>query len=146
MLRHRCDVHNLSTVVRQTGLQGDDIMQNRSAVYRGAAPAIFALFFAAVVGFWAYNLGFAHGIAQHLPPEARAYPWTYYRPWGGGPFVGLFFVLFWFAALRFFIGGGPWRRGWGGYYGGPRDVPPMFDEWHRRVHERDSSTPPPART
>jgi hypothetical protein len=150
MLRQPPGVHNPSTVVGQTAIEGDDIMQDRSPANRWA-PAVFALFFAAIVGLavgtWAYNLGLSHGLAERLPPpSAGAYPWAYYRPWGFGPFFPLLFLLFWFAALRFLFRGGPWRRGWGGYYGGrlPHDVPPMFEEWHRRAHERESSTPPPA--
>jgi hypothetical protein len=120
-------------------------MQDRSGVYRWA-PAVFGLLLAVVVGVWAYNLGLSHGLAEQLPPpSAGVYPWGYYRPWGFGPFFPLLFLAFWFFALRFFIRGGPWRRGWGGYYGGrSHGVPPMFEEWHRRAHERDSPAPPPA--
>ena len=57
-------------------------MQDRSAVSRWL-PAVFGLFFAAIVGIWAYDLGLSHGIAQQLPPPpAGVYPWAFYRPWG----------------------------------------------------------------
>ena len=114
-------------------------MQDRSAVSRWV-PALFALFLATVVGFWAYNLGLHQGLAQQLPPPpAGVIPWAYYRPWGFGPFFPLLFLAFWFFVIRFAIfGGRPWRRGWDRYYDGwPHGVPPMFDEWHRRAHERD---------
>ena len=42
-------------------------MHDRSAVHRWL-PAVFGLFLAAIVGFWAYDLGLSHGIAQQLPP------------------------------------------------------------------------------
>jgi hypothetical protein len=141
MLRQPSGVHNPSTVAGQHVIQGDDIMHDQSRVSRWA-PALFALFFAAIVGIWAYDLGLSQGLADRLPPPA-AYPWAYYRPWGLGPIFPLFFLVFWFAALRFAFRGGPWRRGWGGYYGGRLNgVPPMFEEWHRRAHEQERSTPP----
>jgi hypothetical protein len=109
---------------------------------------------ALVVGVTAYNLGFSHGVAQQLPAGAAGpYPWPY-RPWGFG--FGVFVpVLFFFLLLRVLFWGGPWRRGWygayAGHYGhygrgcypaGAPGVPPMFEEWHRRAHERDSERPP----
>jgi hypothetical protein len=117
-------------------------MQNRSGVYRWG-PAVAALGLAAVVGVWTYNIGLAQGLAAHLPPpDGPPYPWAYYRPWGVGPFFPLFVLLFWFFGLRFLIRGrGPgW---WGGYHGdSSRGVPPMFEEWHRRSHERQAAPPP----
>jgi len=117
-------------------------MQDRSAVHRWL-PAVLGLFFAMIVGIWAYDLGLSHGIAQQLPPPpAGAYPWAFYRPWGFGPFFPLVFLAFWFFVLRiFFFRGGPWRRGWRGYYDDGQHVPPMFEEWHRRAHERSSQPP-----
>ena len=56
----------------------------------------------------------------------------------------LFFLAFWFFVLRiFFFRGGPWRRGWRGYYDDRQDVPPVFEEWHRRAHERNNQPPSP---
>jgi hypothetical protein len=119
-------------------------MLDRPALNRWL-PAVLGLFFATIVGFWAYNLGLAHGLAQQLPPPpAGVQPWAYYRPWGFGPFFPVFFLVFWFFVFRLLLfRGGPWRRAWGRYYDGRfSDVPPMFDEWHRRAHEREN--PPPA--
>jgi hypothetical protein len=118
-------------------------MEDRSAVSRWL-PALFGLVLATIVGFWAYNVGWSHGLAQQLPPPpAGVNPWAYYRPWGFGPFFSLLFLVFWFFVVRFlFFRGGPWRRGWGGYYDGrPHGVPPMFEEWHKRAHERDRQPP-----
>ena len=124
-------------------------MNGPSRSGRWAAFLITALI-AIVVGIAAYNLGFSHGIAQQLPAAAAgavAYPWPY-RPWGFG-FGFLFPLLFLFLLFRVLLWRGPWRGGWhgGGYYGrgcypgGPAGVPPMFDEWHRRAHERDKERP-----
>jgi hypothetical protein len=129
-------------------IEGDDTMQDRLGVQRWA-PALFALFFAAIVGYWAYNMGLAHGIAEQLPPAAAGVPpWPYYyhRPWGFGPLFPLLFLGFWLFVLRFAVRGGRRRGGWGGYHGdGTHDVPPMFEEWHRRAHQRDAQAAPGAK-
>jgi hypothetical protein len=127
-------------------------MNGPSRGNRGARLIVGALI-ALVVGVIAYNLGFSHGLAQQLPAgTAGPYPWPY-RPWGFG-FGFLLPLLFVFLLLRVLWWGGPWRRGWHGGYGGYYErgcypagapgVPPAFDEWHRRAHERDQqpSSPP----
>jgi hypothetical protein len=109
--------------------------------------ALFAVGLAAVVGTWTYHLGFTQGLATQLPASATGpYPWAIYRPWGFGPFFPLFFLFSWFVAIRVFTRGGRWRGGWGGYYYDRRGVPPMFEEWHRRVHEQEArpASPPSA--
>jgi hypothetical protein len=65
----------------------------------------------------------------------------YYRPFGFFGFLfPLAFLFLAFAALRFLFGRRRWgwRRGWVGHEYGPggTGVPPMFEEWHRRAHER----------
>ena len=107
--------------------------------FRGAAVAGILLLtaIAAIVG---YNVGFSHGLAQQLAAQggqfpAYPYPYGLYRPWGFGfGFPILFFILFWFVVARAFF----WRRRWRHAYGYPgwQSVPPAFDEWHRRAHER----------
>jgi hypothetical protein len=116
--------------------------------YRWVA-VIVTLVVAAMVGFFAYNAGVAHGIATAGQPitggAALVPPYAYgwYRPWGFGfGFFGPFlFILLWLFVLRGIFWGGPWRR-FGcygrGYYGGPAG----FDEWHRRAHERMTSKEP----
>jgi hypothetical protein len=87
------------------------------------------------VGVVAYDAGLTRGAAEAaaaagtLPPYA--FGWGWYRPWGFG--FPLFFFLFWLVLARAAFWGGPWRRRWY-YHGG--DVPPAFDDWHRRAHER----------
>jgi hypothetical protein len=118
---------------------------------RNYGPSRWAMFLvaailAALVGFFAYNAGVAHGVATSqqvavggagtVPPYAW-YGW--YRPWGFGFFGPLLFIALWFFVLRGLFWGGPWRRYgcYGGYYG----APPTFDEWHRRAHERMTKEP-----
>lgn len=100
----------------------------------------------AAVGFWAYQAGVAHGVAQSgkivAPPSGPyPYPYPYYgwhRPWGFGFFFVpiLFFIFFGVFARALF-----WRRAWyGGGYGpcGPRG---RFEEWHRQAHAREGEAP-----
>jgi len=100
------------------------------------------------VAFYSYNLGVARGVTQAVAeraiaaaPGGAAAPVVFYpRPWGFGfgffPFFPFLFILFAAFALRGLF----WRRAWyAGRYGygcGRRGVPPAFDEWHRRAHER----------
>jgi hypothetical protein len=111
------------------------------------ARVLFGVLLAVVVAMVAYNVGFSHGVAQHVAaPPAGAYPWPAPHPWGFGFFPVVFFLLFWFFALRLLFWGFAGRRGWrygrgcgpgyGHGYGGG-GLPPVFDEWHRRAHERD---------
>jgi hypothetical protein len=126
-------------------------MQERSTASRWV-PAAFAVISALAVGLWAYDLGLSRGLAAQLPPPANGvYPWAYYRPWGFGPIFPLFFLAFWFFVVRFafrgpFRGGwrgGPGYGGWGsGYPDRLADVPPAFDEWHRRAHAADRDRSP----
>ena len=95
------------------------------------------------VGFYAYNMGVAHGIAESGRIAAVAAPGgpvpvvpIGLMPWRFGfglfPFFPLFGILFWILVLRALF----WRRPWWGYRGyyGYRGMPPMFEEWHRRAH------------
>ena len=70
------------------------------------------------------------------------YAYGWHRPWGFGffPFFPFLFILLWFVLLRGFF----WRGrygGWHGYY--DEGVPPRFEEWHRRAHQRDAAPPAP---
>lgn len=101
--------------------------------------ALAAVVFAAFVGIASYNAGVSHGLA--MAPEAGRMvgPYGWYRPWPGfffGPFV---LILFWVLVARTFFWRGFYRRRWS--YAGPHDVPPAFDEWHRRAHERAGDRP-----
>ena len=103
-----------------------------------AAAVLMVVLLSTVAAIVAYNLGFSHGLAQQLAAQGGQvppYPYGWYRPWGFGlGFPILFFILLWFVLARAFFWGRRWHYG----YGHPawRGVPPMFDEWHRRAHER----------
>jgi hypothetical protein len=118
---------------------------------RSPLRAIFYLLLvlagAAAVGFWAYQAGVQHAIADAgrlaaIPPEAgtRIYVMPWPGPWHGG-FFPIFPLIFGFIFLAFLL------RGWRGRGGcGPRwrdGVPPAFDEWHRRAHDRMNGAAPP---
>jgi hypothetical protein len=117
---------------------------------------------AAIVGLaaFAYYAGVAHGTTQTALLNAGAAPapvYPYYGMWYGYPFFGflgclvpLFLFFMAFIALRGLLfhgrgGCGMRHHGpWGGYPGGGRqdwkeNVPPMVEEWHRKMHEGASS-------
>ncbi len=119
----------------------------RSPVSIGAIVGLGALV-AIVVGAVTYNLGVAHGLAVGgqvpvaAPGPYSPYGYGWYHPWGFGFLYPFLFFGLWFLAFRVLFWGGPWRRH--RYYAGRRELPPMFDEWHRRAHERMSTDRPPA--
>lgn len=106
------------------------------------------------IAFFAYQAGMAQGspVTIEAPsggsvPAPYPYPYygmPFYRPWGWGWGFGCFGILiplflFFLAikAFRFAFWGprwgwhhqhGLWGRGWNG------DVPPMFEEWHKKAH------------
>ena len=121
----------------------------------GWVAALAAVVLAAFVGYFAYNAGVAHGVVTSqqisaggatapaaVPPAAVYwYGYGWHRPWGFGFFPFFFLLFFFFWVLRAAAWGGPWRRYrcyGGGYYS---DLPPSFDEWHRRAHERMTKEP-----
>ena len=132
-------------------------MENRFGT-RVLFGVLLAAVVAAAVGFSAYNAGVTRGLAESgrfavaapaapgatapAVPYAYAYPYPYmwHRPWGFGfGFFPFFFVLLCFFLLRRAFWGGP-RWGWHHYRDG---VPPRFEEWHRRAHQRDASPAAP---
>lgn len=122
--------------------------------------------------FTAYNAGVAQGMVAtgklvvpsgdgSVAPAAPFYPpYGFFRPYGFHPFGGgfgflgclvpLFFIFLIFAAFRFAFRphwgrgwGGPGMRGWDPSSG---DVPERIKEMHRKMHEQENQTPPPAAT
>jgi hypothetical protein len=97
-----------------------------------------------------YNAGLAQGVAtsgQLAGPEGQslANPYYYapfYRPWGFWPF-GIFFPLLFVFLIFLGIRGlffRSWRhhdnwRGRGWREPGQHGIPPMVEEWHRKMHE-----------
>ena len=109
-----------------------------SGWFRGAV-FLGILLLSATAAVVAYNIGVSHGLAQQLAAQGTQlppypYPYGWYRPWGFGfGFPILFFVLIWLVVVRGLFWGRRWRHG---YYAGGHGVPPAFEEWHRRAHDR----------
>ncbi|MBI3537228.1 MAG: hypothetical protein HY070_06700 [Chloroflexi bacterium] len=92
------------------------------------------------VGVYAYNAGIAQGVIDSgklTAPVPNPYFGFGYHPFGFGAF-GCFapllflFLIFGLMRLVFFRGHYGWR---GRMMHGEKDVPPMFEEWHKRAHE-----------
>jgi hypothetical protein len=147
-------------------------MEN-GAGWRRVAIALVFVGLAAAVGAAAYHFGMSQGFTAGLAYGGRAlveqpnaaagaaaaatpgappvYPYAW--AWGysghywhhGGFFFPLLGFVFLFLLLRMLFwhrhGPGYWHRGWHHRYDG---VPPHFEEWHRRAHERDASQDKPA--
>ena len=102
------------------------------------------------IAFFAFQAGVARGspiTIEAAEDQIAPMPYPYYG-WGGhyhhpfgfgfGFFGFLILLLLFFAALRalrFLFWGarwgrhhGPWGRGW------ENGVPPMFEEWHKKMH------------
>ena len=98
---------------------------------------------------YAYNMGLTQGMATNVKldvPTTGAVPYPYfYAPFGMHGFgsfgflsclVPLFFFFVLFGVMRMVF----WRARWGGMHhrkweGG---VPPMAEEWHRKMHEQQA--------
>ncbi|MCL4490094.1 MAG: hypothetical protein M1570_18475 [Chloroflexi bacterium] len=109
--------------------------------------AIILIVAAVGLGVYVYNVGVAQGLAQSgklSAPETGTLPYPYYgpfffRPFGFGfGFLGflfpLFFIFLIFALLRGIFLGGHWGRH-RRYWREDGEVPPQFEEWHRKAHE-----------
>ena len=115
-------------------------MQRR---WRRWLGALFAIALVVLAGVYVYDLGVAHGLREGAAATGAAGGYTPYfgwgRPWGFG-FFPFFFILLWFVVVRGLLWRGRWWHGPGGRgHGsddGRRGVPPAFEEWHRRAHDR----------
>jgi hypothetical protein len=103
------------------------------------------------LGGYAYSIGMMQGLAQSgrlLAPSGGDAPAPYYaspsfyRPFGFGfgafgCLLPLLFFFLVFALVRGIFWGGRW--GWHGHRGmhgmTENGVPPMLEEWHRKMHE-----------
>ena len=107
------------------------------------------------IGFFAYQAGTIHAVTGNVQVPAPVNGMPYYpffwHPFFGVSILGLLFGLFLlsaaFIAFRVMI----WGPRWGGRHPGhgsmgqrywENGVPPMFSEWHRRMHssQPDEST------
>jgi hypothetical protein len=99
------------------------------------------------VVFFAFNAGVAQGVMQSdkLPaPTTGAVPSPYYygapflfHPFGFG-FLGWLMPLFFLFVVFGFLRAIFWHARWGGWRHHRRwenEYPPMFEEWHRKMHE-----------
>jgi hypothetical protein len=108
------------------------------------------------IGAYAYNIGMAQGLAQKVQAPAGGpvqMPYLRYgHPFFGfgfglfGCLVPLFLIFLVFGSMRALFWHGPmgWRamhhRRWGWHDENGREVPPFFDEWHRRAHAEPQET------
>ena len=112
-------------------------MGNKTVLW--IAIGLLAIATMAGIGYYAYNAGLAHAIAESGRTAASgAAPVVVWPRWGFGfgffPFFPIFFfILLWVVLLRgLFWRGRRWGGGCGYEYGS--GVPPQFEEWHRRAH------------
>jgi hypothetical protein len=128
-------------------------MHDRSPV-RAIVLLLLVLAGAAAIGIGAYNAGVQQGVAEAsravaVPPEGTPHVYVWLGPWHGGYFP-VFPLFFGFLIVVFLLRGLSWGGRWGGRGCGPRrgdGVPPAFEAWHRRAHERMAgASPPPERT
>ena len=130
---------------------------NRSIVFR-IVMALVLIGAVCALGALAFNAGMMQGLAQNTQAQAGSpavapYP-LYIMPYGypfwfGGfglgffivPFIGLF-IIFGIMRAIFWHSRPGWRRmhgGWGSTDETGNAVPPMIEEWHRRMHEGQST-------
>lgn len=135
----------------------------RGRFWFGIIAALLLLGLVAGVGVMAYNAGVMQGMlvtntavteGTTVPVAPFVTPWMMHRPFAFGfgflaCLVPFFFVLTFFALMRFVFRGPHYHRGWGGpgMYGKwnteDGNLPPHIVEWHRKLHEQEN-TPPPA--
>ena len=133
---------------------------NRKIIFGGLLVQILAVS-AVGLGAYAYNAGIAQGLAQSgklVAPSDGALPYLvhpgafYFGPpgFGFGCFgllVPLAFLFLFFSVMRGFMGHG-WghRHAWRSEGPWSKDVPPVFEEWHKRAHGQspEEGAQPPA--
>jgi len=130
-------------------------MHDRSP-FRAIVLLLLALAGAAAIGVGAYQAGVQHGVVEAgrtaaVPVEGTSHiyvvPGAWHGPWHGG-FFPLFPLIVAFVLIAFVVRGRGWRgRGRPDRHTRIRrgdGVPPAFEEWHRRAHERMAGSPPPS--
>jgi len=105
------------------------------------------------LGYYAYQMGLAQGAAQGAQAGAAAaapyywYPHPFFAPfWGLGCLIPLVLLLLVFGGMRAMFWRGRmmdrehWRERWHERWS-ERGVPPMVEEWHKRMHEQKTDGP-----
>jgi hypothetical protein len=137
--------------------QGEKMNKGTAIVFRVVLALVII---GAIIGLgvYAYNIGLTQGVVQNTQIEAgKTVPAPYFgmpyrwHAMGGfgcfGVLVPLFLLFVIFCAFRGLFGyrsygwhhmhGGPWgMHRMGGNWDPDKDVPPMVEEWHRRMHEQ----------
>lgn len=128
---HRCVLHIAFTIAADNPSHGA-----KGAFNVRGLGLIATILVAVLVGVAGYRIGISQSIAQGGVPVVAPIGY-YYHPFVFG-FLGLLFPLLFFF-LVFGVLRSLFWRGWGGGWHsyGPRRpdaAPPMFEEWHRRMH------------
>jgi hypothetical protein len=117
--------------------------------FRAVVLVLLLALGAAAVGIAAFNAGVQRGFVEAgrsaVVPEAATHVYVMAGPWHGG-FFPLFPLIIGFVVVAFLLRAFAWRGRGGCGPGRPGGVPPAFDEWHRRAHERMGATPASDRT
>jgi hypothetical protein len=108
------------------------------------------------IGAYAYNVGVVQGMAANgtlradappagvVPAPRAAYGGHFfYHPFGMGfGFLSCIFPLLFFFLICALLRGLFWRGRWGMHHHGhwEKGYPPMFEEWHRKMHEPHAET------
>jgi len=117
---------------------------NDGSWMRALAIAVLAVVMATVIGIGAYNAGAAHALVEGGGHEH----WRHGFGFAFFPLFPLFFFFFVLAIMRRlwwgpYYGGRGWGPGYGYRYRYRGDVPPEFEEWHRRAHGEQPPPPKP---
>ena len=105
----------------------------------GLGIGIVLVLVAVAAGGVGYNVGMSHALVMASPAAGQpgsvpmVMPYMWYHPWGFGfgPLLWLVLILFLFRGLFW---GGMYRCRWHRMDGD--GLPPQFEDWHRRAHER----------
>jgi hypothetical protein len=129
-------------------IKGASAMNNR--LLGGFVIAALGAVAAAAIAIGSYNAGVARGLVESgrmiaAAPAGPPFMYVWPRPWGFGflPIFPIFFFLLFFFVVRAMLWRGRWHSGWRHRYD---DVPPMFEEWHRRAHATQPPSPDADRT
>jgi hypothetical protein len=145
-----CDTASIVVPARVPDGAKEHVMHARSP-FRAVVFLLLVLAGAAGIGVAAFTAGVQHGFVEAgrsaaVLPEGTTHVHVWPGPWPGGYFP-VFPLIAGFVLVLFVLRGFAWRGGRGRGRGcGPRrvdGVPPAFDEWHRRAHERMAGAPPP---